>query len=483
MKFSTQSAAGLLLLASAQDALAEASTVNRSLDVLGIKNEVQQDAFLDILRLSGNLENDKIWISVYKTFKFDDDINFQNSKKIEIFNSIKKCLSLKNNHEILNCKIDNCTNTDIMKVFVWLSQNAFNRAVGQERYEITAKYESKEVLEKFFYAAKNFGIIDEIIPSESEYDYAVIPGASTEGMLFRIATFKHYENLGKIKVKNTVVLAGNREAWIEIDRVKDGFLSIVDSIAKSQTDIEKLIEFRKNTDEKSYSNDFLTDLAEQNGIKLKEQKLIKYNTKEDCPSGKISGRTYLNYEEAESRKVTETTIAEYLSERYLDKHSEIGASECSTKIIDTQSEKLGIRPTTESTARNFGLKVAEYLKIHYESKLPTELNFAVVSNQPYAIRQSISLNLEINKAFKEAGLDEQIKINVYPISYKMPYELNSPYFSKKAIESEFAATVADYVETSQYDGNLGFDFELKDLLFQTRDNAYSEYYPIDLMGD
>lgn len=45
-------------------------------------------------------------------------------------------------------------------------------------------------------------------------------------MLFRIATLKHYENLGKIKGDNVVILEGNREAWVEIDKVKMSFCQL-----------------------------------------------------------------------------------------------------------------------------------------------------------------------------------------------------------------------------------------------------------------
>lgn len=82
-----------------------------------------------------------------------------------MFKSIKKCLSSKDNQEILRCKIDGRTDVDMIKLFVWLSQNVFNRRVDQEKNEIKAGQKSKETLEKFFIATKNFGLIDEMQPS------------------------------------------------------------------------------------------------------------------------------------------------------------------------------------------------------------------------------------------------------------------------------------------------------------------------------
>lgn len=110
-------------------------------------------------------------------------------------------------------------------------------------------------------------------------------------------------------------------------------MSIVDDITKSGASIEKLIELRRNIDEKVHKGDFLIYLAEQNGIRLKEPKLAKY-TKEDCPTGMVLNRTYLNYADEENKKATEKTIAEYLFQRYLDQDTKNR-----TKIIDIRSEK------------------------------------------------------------------------------------------------------------------------------------------------
>ena len=69
------------------------------------------------------------------------------------------------------------------------------------------------------------------------------------------------------------------------------------------------------------------------------------------------------------------------------------------------------------------------------------------------------------------------------VSYKLPYFSESQYFSKSSIESEFAATVAEYLKDSQYNGNIDSQVDLKELFFQTRDNSEPTYYPADLMGE
>jgi hypothetical protein len=472
---------GFMIFAGAQDLAFAETTISQSLEVLGIEDKDRQSGFLELLNASGNLEAKKLWVATYKIFKFkgefgpDGDKNIKN--ELAIFNSVKQCFSFEDNQKILDCKIDNWTDTDLAKLFVWLSQNAFNRVANQERYQMANKQESKEVLEKFLTSAKKFGLVDEIQPKLMEYDYAIITGASTEAMLSRIAACKHYENLGKIKAKNTVILAGGREAWVEIDKVKEGALAVCDSISKSQVDIEKLIEFRRNSDEKDYNNDFLIHLAEENGIKLKEPKLIKYSTQQDCPNGKFANRTYLNYDDSEDKKVTESTIAKYLFNRYLSEGTKVAAD-----IIDTKSEKDGFRPTTESTARDFATKIINFLESIPADKLPSEINFAVVSNQPYAIRQKISINLEINKALKASKFGD-IKINVDAVSYKLPYFSELQYFSKSSFESEVAATLAEYFKDSQYNGYIDPQVDLKELLFQTRDNSEPIYYPTDIMGE
>jgi len=448
------------------------TTARDSLEQLGIKDESQQSSFLDILRLSGNLEKDKIWIAEYKVLKFKGmqdkgtidkskntlEQNEDVKKELDIFNSINKCLLSPNNKEIMSCKIKELTNTELTKIFIWLSQNAFNRSVGQERYEITGtKTESKEVLEKFFIAAKQFGLVDEILPQRSKYDHVVIPGASNESMSFRILTYKYFKNLGKIKSNNVTILAGEREAWFEIDKISEQFLSVADSSSDSHNKdsvnftsnaIEKIIELRKKTEQgdvvQNYDPNFLVELAKQNGINLKEPNLIKYSDKNSCPQGKFPNRTYLNYEDGENKKVTETTIANYLLNRYLGKEFTENSAKISTKIIDAkliQSESVVNRPTTESTAKDFAAKIA------------------------FSINQDL-----------ENG-------NVDAASYRLPYFAGSSYFSKNAIESEFAATLAEYFKTSQYNGFIEQNVELKELLFQSRDNSEPNYYAMDIVGE
>ena len=101
---------------------------------------------MELLNASGNLEKQKLWAATYKIFKFkgrsrpDGDKNIRG--EIAIFNSVKKCFSFKDNQKILDYKIDNWTDADLAKLFVWLSQNAFNRVANQERYEIANKQES-----------------------------------------------------------------------------------------------------------------------------------------------------------------------------------------------------------------------------------------------------------------------------------------------------------------------------------------------------
>ena len=65
----------------------------------------------------------------------------------------------------------------------------------------------------------------------------------------------------------------------------------------------------------------------------------------------------------------------------------------------------------------------------------------------------------------------------------MPYFSESQYFSKSSIESESAATVAEYFKDSQYNRSIDSQVNLKELLFQTRDNSELIYYPVDLMGE
>ena len=235
-------------------------------DTFKLDTEEKQIAFLDNLCIAGYFKEEVIWPSM-NIMQFDKT----GAKKVEMwgengpkeaFLEIRKTLDQteSNNPEILLKELFNgdskFTDQNIEDLVLFLAQNAFGRAPGQERNELKTQDWAKdpELAKRYLNNARSLGLIDEIPPSRTEYDETWVQGAARFRTTTRIAHLKElmYQAIAPGFIR---LMTGKRELTAELDIVGG------------------------NIDE---SKDFMLALASDNGIKLNEaNKFISYDNNPD----------------------------------------------------------------------------------------------------------------------------------------------------------------------------------------------------------
>ncbi len=243
---------------------------------------------------------------------------------------------------------------DIEDFIVYLTcQNAFGRLENQERNEIESQDWMKIYNQQYLENASKIGLINEETPAFLKYDESWIMGSGRYASIRRVKHLKEIADSG-IDVGEIRILSGNRELWVEIDNIGD----VVEA------------------------KDFMMKLAKKNNI--------RFNENQPFASRIVGGktRTYLNYHQRETKKLTETLL---MKDIYLD----VFGSEIHS-IIDDEVENY--RPTTESTVKNITKNIFKNrLRSEGDLKNKAEIIIMIVSNQPYSKRQKLTIKRVVDK--------------------------------------------------------------------------------------
>lgn len=365
-------------------------------------NNTQQQALVKILFYSGYLEPQKLW---------QDSVEFEGITGVnayQLYHSIIATIKHSKQNWQLNSASEPNSKLLVKNLFkdidlpadvvaawvVYITQNAFGRKAGEERNVLSNNNSMDTLLrEKQLQAFKELGLIDEISPKLSQYSGVWILGGSFVKLIKRIEDFK-------VKLNNKIVgeitiLAGERPLCVELD-------------------------------------------GEEVMLKLAQGMGIPFN--QENPFIRNQNRTYLNYE----KPLTETEMAAYLNDQLLNGKA---------TVIDTKAEN-NQRPTTETTARDAGKALIAKIQ-QGEYKEQKDISIAVVSDQPYILRQTISVNRVVQKLFQESKLNEAgYKIKVEGCGPGVDLEKANP----QAINSENAALVGealkDILLQSQYKDSM-----------------------------
>jgi len=441
-----------------------------------VTKQKEQEALLKILYFAGYFSPEQLW----------KDLNriggIENPEKAfkSIYTIIVKSGANQDDQTKFNVKYlrKNLFNSDLdmndsKDLILYVAQHAF-RKIGQERNELTAKKWMEQYKEEYLKEAKILGLIDRKDPTLDKYDGGWIAGASRIGALARLIDYAY--NLSKgVKVDgDTVILAGQRELWANIDGVSPTILELLIDAMNNKTNIDNLDTLDilgKDYTRINEGKEYMLTLAKRFNIELDPyQPFIQYNTKEECPLGRFPGRVYANYSKEEKNKLTETIMSQDLLNTYFG-HQEV-------TIVDTLEEG-NIRPNTSTTARDAAENLVKKINNgDYGNKKSFVILFE--SNQPYIERQTLATQASIDNILKQSGLDKKgysIKIDGVGFGNKQDVPI---------IHSELAALLAEkYKITGMKDGDLGIKQKrpIDDLLFQTRNNELeAPKEPIDLVG-
>jgi hypothetical protein len=367
---------------------------------------------LKIFTMSGYLRPAKLWDDINRSKIFSDPERVFKT----IYPVIYKSQAVDANPQTVNIEylynnlfgqedLDNgITEEQVTKLFLYQAQNAFARPNRAERSDLVSLEWMKVHKNEFIEAAKVLGLIDRIKPSHNRYDEVWIAGASRPGLMARIIDYKWAVNTYGIEVNGIVkVLAGERELWAEIDGLNPKYREELRVCHAQERDIDTLdIVVSAQADDARVEDgvEHMLDLARKHKIDLVVgREVIKYENKEECPFGRLPGRTYLNYKDPKGLKVTESMMAVDLLEKF----------GLFAEVVDTKSDGAA-RPNTATTALDAANQLAQnaqdgkYENNEIVGNAQKSIHVLYQSNNPYIERQGMSTQSKLNKVFIEKKL-------------------------------------------------------------------------------
>jgi hypothetical protein len=404
------------------------SKLSNALSKLGFatKNIYQerdiQMAFLENLYFAGSFKDEKIWQEI-NLMDYDTDGKKQDRKWTKdyeiIFLILRKtlddCAANQGDPKKFNAErlLDNLfeegifDDQDVEDFIIHTTQCSFARTKGQERDALKQKDWMDNCQAKYLQNARKIGLIAELKPKQKKYDEAWIQGATRPTMISRMKYLKSHG----VEIDTLRLFTGERELRIPFDKTKD----------ESADDAEK----------------FMIELAAENGIKIGDPKFIKYDEK----------NRRLNYAEGETRRLTETMAAKKIYREIFGK--EIDEQD----IVDSKSGADKSRPTTITNARD----IAKCDDFRRKLEGREDFKVAIISSQPYAERQKISIEREVIKNLPDS------KISFEAIGGECVAPIS-------VIDSEMACFVSENFRTETCAHKSGRKRTEKQLTFSTRCN-------------
>lgn len=366
-----------------------------------ISDDEAAESLLKIFHMAGYFKPENLWkdingFGIYNKEKFFQDVMQTLIKSDAAGDDPSKFNAAKLRKNLF--KNTNISKEDATDFIIYLSQNAFGRNAGQERNELQSVDWMKTHKDLFMEQAKKLGMVDGIEPSQKSYDAAWIAGASRIGALTRIIDYiqKHKEHKLVIKY-DTMILAGARPLWAEIDGISPDTKSLIESAFEKGVKIDNLnttLAAGNDEDRTEEGKEYIKNLAQKNDIKLNEnQPFISYSTKLDCPPGYELNRHYPNYAEGETRKLTESLMCNDLLKTYATQ------SGIKIKVVDTESGQDTSRPTTATTAEDAVKQLVSdnYCEIESNNRENASIKILLISNNPYIERQALQAEVIIRE--------------------------------------------------------------------------------------
>ena len=389
-----------------------------------VSAEKQQEALLQIFHLAGYFTLSSLW----RDLNCLGNINNREKAFQEIATVVKYSRADQPDPSKFDVrymrrnlfKSDTLDLQDAMDLILYMGQHAFTRKIGEERYELRTPDWIVNYAKEFDEAARSLELMERKEPLLTEYDGVWIAGASRLSLLQRIIDFNNHVVLGKIKViGETLVLAGERELWANIDGIDPILKEKLVEASRNNVDIDAIPLLSSANDDSLLINEgqsHMKYLADFYNIKLNpSEPFIHYKTRPECPLDRWPNRIYANYDPNEPLKLTETLMSHDLLRTFVD-HS---ASQM--HIIDTLAEQTN-RPNTTSTARDAAERVVKrILAGDYGEKKTFVILFW--TNNPYIERQTLATQRQVNQVLEKYNLKTKsyhIQIEGVGYSCKQP---------------------------------------------------------------
>ncbi|WP_375326205.1 hypothetical protein [Candidatus Tisiphia endosymbiont of Nemotelus uliginosus] len=425
-------------------------------------NTVQQEALLKIFYLAGYLNPTKLWndLLLFDKTGHPEEAFYSIMHSLNIANPERGDISQLNSKLLRKNLFKDSTKLEVEDVKAWIlyvSQNAFNRKVGQERNELSSQDWMDKNKDQYIKAVRELELIDEIFPKIQQYDEGWIAGASRIGLFARIIYYNKL--IEQIKITgDTIVLAGERPLWANLDGINPQIYQQLLNAYNKKLDINGLdiaLPVGEDSERTKEGKEYIKLLADKNNIILNPIKpFIEYTQSEEIPVGFLPGRIYPNYANSFSKKLTESLMSIDLINSFLKGKADI----VNTISIDNQ------RPNTISTARDAAKRFIDKI-LNGEFGQQKDFSILLISNQPYIKRQELATATAVNVTLEEYQLDGY-SIKVVGAGFGNKQDV-------AAIHSETAAFAAELYKYYATLANFTNKYDIKELLFQTRP-AYPE---------
>ncbi|CAF0942591.1 unnamed protein product [Rotaria sordida] len=386
--------------------------------------EQQQEALLRIFQLAGYFTLPNIWhdLNSIQCIKNLENV-FQEISAVVKFSNADQPDPRQFNAKYMRKNLFKSNNMDLqdaLDLILYIIQYAYTRQIGQERYELVSPDWIITYANEYRQAARLLRLIDREYPSLNEYDGAWIAGAARIDLVQRILDFNYQIMTRNIKIDGeTLVLAGEREIWANIDGISPSIRKQLLKISQNNIDIDTISLLSSTIDDSTRINEgksYMIHLAKSYNIKLNaSQPFIQYQSKEECPLDRFPDRIYANYDVNETSKLTETLLSHDLLQTF---SNNIANKIC---IIDTLAQEQ-IRPNTASTARDAAERLIKRIFIGDYGDKKTFF-ILLCTNNPYIERQTLTTQRHVNGVMEKYGLiekDYQIKIEGFGCSCKQP---------------------------------------------------------------
>ena len=435
-----------------------------------ITAEHQQEALLKIFHLAGYFNLTNLWHDLNCLTGLENiETVFEEIYAVVKFSNADQSNPAKFNAKYMRKNLFKDHSLDLqdtLDLILYIGQHAFNRQVGQERYELLSRNWITTYADEYREAARVLRLIDRENPSLNEYDGGWIAGASRVALVQRIIDFNYYIVSRNIKINDeTLVLTGEREIWANIDGISPVVNEQLLAASRKCMNIDAISLLSSSDDDSARIEEgksYMIYLAQFYNIKLNStEPFIQYKSKDECPPDRFPNRLYANYDVSETSRLTETLMARDLLRTY---------SSTSTKninIIDTSAQEQD-RPNTTSTARDAAVRLVQrIISGEYGEKKIFVILFC--TNNPYIERQKLATQQQVNQILEKYGLAAKgYEIKIEGVGYSCKQQLS-------IVHSELGALIAEKWRTAAVDleQSLGKKpkRDIKTLLFQTRDKA------------
>ena len=382
------------------------SNLETALENLGFNTVEKQNALLRIFSMSGYFCEAQVW---------QDLLHLNQTSAIDAFRNI--FAKFEASHADEHIKFDpellkkSFESKDTQTVRFWedyllyIGQHAFGRTNGVARCEMRSQEWMSANEDAYMVAASEIGLVHKTSPSRESYDVVWIAGASRVAMLKRIMHYKNLTNEGLIST-HAAVLAGARQAWVNIDGISPNVLEALEKALEEGVDLDHLnLSMPSGSDEAKLKEGkrYFISLAKKFDIKLDNTTpFIEYTTKDDCPHGFFLKRLYPNYAPEEDERITETTIARDLVNTYF--------GELGLEVIDTPAKPDGNPPDTASTTFNAANLFLS--KVGQDVDNAAEFHVLLIAENPYTTRQKLTAQKRVDIAVQAFNKSHSSNIKI-----------------------------------------------------------------------